>query len=67
MPSRGDPPPHQLDDMALLVRVIAASGLSNRQWAEQVAMRDERTIRRWLSGQIPIPATVRKRLLELDE
>lgn len=42
----------------LLRRAIKASGLSNRKYAEQVLTRDERTIRRWLSGQTAVPRAV---------
>ncbi len=53
--------------IALLRSVIDASGLSTRKWAERVAWRDERTVRRWLAGRA-IPATVvkelRRRLME---
>lgn len=55
------------DPVALLKRVIERSGLSNRAWAETVAWRDERTVRRWLSGEIEIPKNVRERLQELSE
>lgn len=47
-----------MTDADLLARVIAASGLSARQWAMKVALRDERTIRRWLAGDSPIPQPV---------
>ncbi len=50
------------DEIALLRSVIDASGLSARKWAESVAWRDERTIRRWLAGDSPIPGTVIERL-----
>jgi len=47
--------------------MIRRSGLSSRQWAEREAVRDERTVRRWLAGRA-IPATVvkelRRRLME---
>ena len=46
------------DDTALLRAVIRESGLSARQWATTVMMRDERTVRRWLAGTSPIPAPV---------
>lgn len=46
----------------LLRTVIDASGLSARQWAEDVAWRDERTVRRWINGQSPIPKIVVDRL-----
>lgn len=42
----------------LLARVIAASGLSARRYAVEVLLRDERTVRRWLAGDAPIPAPV---------
>jgi hypothetical protein len=38
--------------------VIAASGLSARRYAVEVLLRNERTIRRWLAGDSPIPARV---------
>lgn len=42
----------------LLAAAIEKSGLSARDFAEQVVMRDERTVRRWISGDSPIPAVV---------
>lgn len=53
-------PEEQARRIGLLQEAIAASGLSNRQYAEQVLVRDERTIRRWLAGVNPIPAMVVK-------
>ncbi len=50
------------DEIALLRSVIDASGLSARKWAESVAWRDERTIRRWLAGDSSIPALVVEKL-----
>ena len=47
-----------MTDRDLLARVIAASGLSARQYAVTVLLRDERTVRRWLAGDSPIPAPV---------
>lgn len=44
---------------ALLRDAIARSGLSARQYALTVLVRDERTVRRWLAGDSPIPAPVR--------
>lgn len=49
-------------DVWLLRRAIERSGLSARRWAEEVAWRDERTVRRWLSGDSPIPELVVRRL-----
>ena len=43
---------------ALLRDAIAASGLSARRFAVDVLLRDERTVRRWLAGDSPIPAAV---------
>ena len=37
---------------------IAASGMSARQFARRILLRDERTVRRWLAGTSPIPAPV---------
>lgn len=42
----------------LLRAAIASSGLSARQYAAQILLRDERTVRRWLAGDSPIPAPV---------
>lgn len=39
----------------LLADAIAKSGMSARQFATQLMGRDERTIRRWQSGDSPIP------------
>jgi len=44
--------------VALLRAAIAASGLSARRYATEILTRDERTVRRWLSGQSPIPQAV---------
>jgi hypothetical protein len=46
------------EQVALLRAVIARTGLSNRRFAEQILARDERTIRRWLSGKAVIPKAV---------
>ena len=53
------------DDIELLKRAIAKSGLSARRFAVEVLTRDERTIRRWLDGDRPVPRVVRRKLLEL--
>jgi hypothetical protein len=55
----------QTEAVQLLRTVINASGLSDRQWAMKVAWRDERTIRRWLAGDAPIPKMVIYHLLAL--
>lgn len=44
--------------VALLRSAIERSGLSARRYATQVLTRDERTVRRWLAGDSPIPAAV---------
>jgi|GEM_PF-4581998 len=49
----------------LLRAAIAASGLSARQFAMSVLLRDERTVRRWLAGDSPIPKIVVDRLQTL--
>lgn len=51
--------------VTLLRDAIEASGLSARQYAMQVLLRDERTVRRWLAGDSPIPQVVVERLLTL--
>ena len=44
--------------IAQLRAAIARSGLSARQFAIRVLTRDERTVRRWLAGDSPIPHAV---------
>lgn len=51
-----------MKDAELLEKAIAASGFSARQFATVVLLRDERTIRRWLAGDSPIPVVVREYL-----
>lgn len=46
---------------ALAVQAIAASGLSVVQFAERIAWRDERTVRRWIEGDT-IPERAQDRL-----
>ena len=48
----------------LLERAIERSGLSARAFAKDILWRDERTVRRWLSGESPIPRVVTDRLRE---
>lgn len=50
------------EQIALLREAIRRSGLSNRQFAERVMVRDERTVRRWLSGKATIPETALRRI-----
>lgn len=47
-----------MTDRELLAQCIARSGLSARQYATTVLLRDERTVRRWLAGDSPIPEPV---------
>jgi hypothetical protein len=44
--------------VALLRRAIEASGMSAREYAAKVLLRDERTVRRWLASDSPIPEPV---------
>jgi hypothetical protein len=46
------------EQISLLRDAIKASGLSARRFAVQVLVRDERTVRRWLAGDSPIPRAV---------
>lgn len=48
-----------MTDTALIRAAVAASGLSARQFAERILARDERTVRRWTSGQVDIPTLAR--------
>ena len=56
-----------MTDIELLQRVIDASGLSLKNWAQLVAWRDQRTVRRWLDGDNPIPELVRDNLAAIDQ
>jgi hypothetical protein len=49
--------------IALLKKAIELSGLSARQFAVQVLIRDERTIRKWLRGDSEVPDVVRDFLI----
>jgi hypothetical protein len=53
-----------MTDVELLRAAIVASGLSARRFAVEVLLRDERTCRRWLAGDSPIPAPVRAFLIQ---
>lgn len=50
--------PIDAEAVGLLKAAIAASGLSARQYAMTVLLRDERTVRRWLALEMPIPEPV---------
>lgn len=57
-------PRTKAERIAMLRADIARSGLSNRKYAEDVLMRDERTVRRWLAGDQPIPEVVLRWLID---
>jgi hypothetical protein len=46
------------EQIRALRAAIARSGLSQRQFARDILTRDPRTVRRWLSGDSPIPQAV---------
>lgn len=48
-----------MTDTELLTQAIEASGMSARRFAVRVLIRDERTVRRWLAGDSPLPRPVR--------
>lgn len=59
-----------MTDRELIREAVNASGLSTRAWAESVAWRSDRTVRRWLAEDSPIPDVVREQcrwFLALDE
>ncbi|HWP38967.1 MAG TPA: hypothetical protein VNL18_15580 [Gemmatimonadales bacterium] len=45
-------------EILMLREAIRKSGLSARRFARDVLLRDERTVRRWLAGDSPIPRAV---------
>lgn len=54
-----------MSDAELVAAAITRSGLSARQFATKVMGRDERTIRRWLAGEV-LPDQAREWLLALE-
>lgn len=56
-----------MGDAELIKAAIGASGLSARRFAVQVLIRDERTVRRWLAGDSPLPRAVKDKLLAILE
>lgn len=46
------------EPVELLRTAIERSGLSARAFAKDILLRDERTVRRWLAGDSPIPQAV---------
>lgn len=53
------------DARDLLEQAIAKTGLSLRSFAEVHMVRDERTVRRWRSGDVPIPDVAIRRLEQI--
>ena len=53
-----------MTDRELVEQAIKRSGLSARAFARDVLWRDERTVRRWISGESPVPKVVADRLRE---
>ena len=47
-------------DRKILEARITESGISAKKFASEVLKRDERTLRRWRSGESPIPDLVRR-------
>jgi hypothetical protein len=54
-----------MDDRELIAKAIEVSGKSARRFAVEDLVRDERTVRRWLAGDSPLPRAVRVRLEEI--
>lgn len=50
-----------MTDAELIRAAIDAAGMSARRFAVDVLTRDERTVRRWLAGDSPLPKAVRDR------
>lgn len=48
-----------MTDADLIRDAIAAGGISSRRFAERLMGRDERTIRRWVAGDVAIPPLAR--------
>ena len=57
-------PQTQAEWMALLRKRIEESGLSSTQFARRVLLREALTVRRWLSGERPIPKLVQEWLVQ---
>lgn len=63
----GETPEERAEAIARLKRAIELSGLSDRRFAKEVLIRDERTIRRWIAGDRAIPQAVRDKVTQLLE
>lgn len=53
------------NDAEVLRHAIAVSGLSAQRFAVEILVRDERTVRRWIALQRPIPAVVVERCRQI--
>lgn len=51
-------PKTKTETIELLKRRITEAGMTSSDFATKVLLRDGRTIRRWLSGESPIPHAV---------
>lgn len=51
-----------MTDAELIREAVKKSGLSARAFAENITWRDERTVRRWMSGDQELPTNARKQL-----
>lgn len=54
------------EDRKRLERALERFGKSVEHFAAHVVMRNPRTVRRWLSGESPIPKEVRDKLKEWE-
>ncbi len=61
-----DVPKTRTEEIALLRSTIERSGGSVRSFARDVLIREERTVFRWLKGDIPIPKRVLEFLADYD-
>lgn len=48
-----------MTDIELLAAAVQVSGLSKMRFASEVMGREYRTVRRWASGQSPMPKAAR--------
>ena len=55
------------DYVALLREAIAQSGLTSSDYSRTVLIRNDRTLRRWLTGESPIPKAVSDYLLSRSQ
>lgn len=60
-PDTTSPPPAETPDAKLLSQAIEASGLSVRRFADEVLVRNPRTVWRWLAGENSLPEAVREK------